>query len=102
MNNLFLKSDLKTGGDEVEMIRARWKYGFVLIGLALLHDESPAKKVRAEAEDTEGEEESGDPIESRVERFTRAIAPVLLPIINSLGALELEEAIASVASGEAT
>jgi hypothetical protein len=73
-----------------------------LIGLALLHDESQAKKVRAGAEDTEGEEVSGDPIESRVERFTRAIAPVLLPIINSLGALEQEEAIASVASGEAT
>lgn len=31
-DNLFLKSELKTGGDEVEMICARWKYGFVLIG----------------------------------------------------------------------
>ena len=102
MDNLFLKSELKTGGDEVEMIRARWKYGFVLIGLALLHDENQAKKTREETEDTNQDEENGDSIENRVERFTRAIAPVLLPIISSLGALELEEAMASVSSGEAT
>jgi hypothetical protein len=102
MDNLFLKSELKAGGDEVEMPRARWKYGLVLIGLALLHDENQAKKAHAETEDSNQEEENGDSIESRVERFTRAIAPVLLPMINSLGALELEEALGVVASGEAT
>ena len=31
MDNVFLKSGLKVGGDEVEMIRATWKYGLVLI-----------------------------------------------------------------------
>jgi len=102
MDNLFLKSELKAGADQTDMIRARWKYGLVLIGLALLHDENQAKKARAETEDTSPEEENGDSVESRVERFTRAIAPVLLPMINSLGALELEEALGAVASGEAT
>ncbi len=41
------------------------------------------------------DEENADSVESCVERFTRAIVPVLLvllPIISSLGALELEEA----------
>jgi hypothetical protein len=102
MDNLFLKSELKTGGDEIEMIRARWRYGLVLIGLALLHDENQEKKTRADAEEPSQEEETGESIESRVERFTRAIAPVLLPMIDSLGALELEEALGAVASGEAT
>jgi hypothetical protein len=103
MDNLFLKSELKSGGDEIEMIRARWKYGLVLIGLALLHDESQAKKVKTESEQDGGQdEENGDSVEKRVERLTRAIAPVLLPMINSLGALELEEAMAAVSSGEAT
>lgn len=101
MDNLFLKSELKVGGEEVEMIRARWKYGLVLIGLALLHDDNQSKKASG-YDDTGSEEENGESIETQVERFTRAIAPVLLPMINSLGALELEEAMATVSSGEAT
>jgi hypothetical protein len=101
MDNVFLKSDLKVGGDEVEMIRARWKYGLVLIGLALLHDDIQAKK--REKEDEESDEEfAGETIEERVAGFTRAVAPVLLPMISSLGALELEEALVTTASGEAT
>jgi len=39
------------------------------------------------------EEESGESIEKRVEAFSHAIAPVLLPMISSLGALELENAL---------
>lgn len=102
MDNLFLRAELKVGGNEVEMIRARWKYGLVLIGLALLQDENQNKKDRAESEDTSPDDGSSESIESRVERFTQAIAPVLLPMINSLGALEVDEATEAVASGEAT
>jgi len=101
MDNLYLKSELKAGGDEVEMIRARWKYGLVLIGIALLHDDAQAKKRQSETEQAE-EEETGETIENRVESLTRAIAPVLLPMISSLGALELEEALKATASGEVT
>lgn len=102
MDNLFMKSELKTGGDEVEMIRARWKYGLVLIGLALLHDENQNKKGYVESEDAGREEDNSESIENRVEQVTRAVAPVLLPMINSLGALEVEEAMAAVSAGEAT
>ncbi|HEY1580521.1 MAG TPA: hypothetical protein VGF82_25955 [Terracidiphilus sp.] len=103
MDNLFLKSELKSGGQEIEMIRARWKYGLVLVGLALLHDENQAKRTKTESEDGGQDEENGESVvEKRVERFTRAIAPILLPMINSLGALELEEAMAVTVSGEAT
>jgi hypothetical protein len=102
MDNLFLNSELKVGGDEVEMIRARWKYGLVLIGLALLHEDNQNKKGRSEGGETGPDEENVESIETQVEKFTRAIAPVLLPMINSLGALELEQAMAAVSSGEAT
>ena len=102
MDNLFLKSELKSGGDEIEMIRARWKYGLVLIGLALLDDENRSKKARTVDEDASQDEENVDSVESQVERFTRSIAPVLLPMISSLGSLEMEQALGAVASGEAT
>jgi hypothetical protein len=102
MDNLFLKSELKVGGDEVEMIRARWKYGLVLIGLALLQEENE-RKSQTENENTgPGDENDEESIENRVERFTRAIAPVLLPMIHSLGSLEVDETTTAVASGEAT
>jgi hypothetical protein len=103
MDNLFLKSELKTGTNEAEMIRARWKYGLVLVGLALLHDDNQAKKTTlVEGHDLPDDEENTDSLERRVDRFTRAIAPVLLPMINSLGALELEEAMSAVGNAEAT
>ena len=101
MDNLFLKSELKVAGSEIEMIRARWKYGLVLIGLALLHDDTQSKHAHG-ADDGDQGDENVDSIEKRVEHFTRAIAPILLPMINSLGALEIEESVTTVASGEAT
>jgi hypothetical protein len=101
MDNLYLKSELKAGGEEVEMIRARWKYGLVLMGIALLHDDLQARK-RKDEKELSSEEESGETIEKRVEAFSRAMAPVLLPMISSLGALELEEALQASTSGEAT
>lgn len=100
MDNHSLKSELKVGDSEVEVIRARWKYGLVLIGLALLHDDAQSKRV--DDDNSDNEDENADSIDKRVRHFTRAIAPVLLPMINSLGGLEIDEAVAGVASGEAT
>ena len=58
------------------MIRARWKYGLALIGLALLHEDNQAKKTRAQSDDSNLEEDNVEWIETQVEKFTRAIAPV--------------------------
>ena len=41
-------------------------------------------------------------IGDKVEEFTKAVAPVLLPMIDYLGALDLESSAAAGASGEAT
>lgn len=98
MDNVFLKTELKAAGDEIELVRARWRYSMVLVGLVLLHDE--AKKPKKKSEEVK-EEESGQTIEKRVERLTRALAPVILPMIESLGALELDQVLSATASGEA-
>lgn len=102
MDNVFMKSELKPTGEEVEVLKARWKYGLVLVGLALLHDEVQSKKAKKENDSENLEESNGDGVASQVERFTRALAPILLPMINSLGTLDLEGAIAMSASGEDT
>ncbi len=102
MDNVFLKSELKVGGEDLEVLKARWKYGLVLVGLALLHDENQAKKPRNEEDAENADAGNGENIEKKIERFTKAVAPVLLPMINSLGALDMEGALAMTASGEDT
>lgn len=105
MDNLFLKSELKSSTDQDSKVtRAKFKYGMVLLGLALLHQEAQDKKKRLadEDDDESNNDESKDNVEDKVAKFSRAIAPVLLPVIDSLGALDLESDLVADASGEAT
>jgi hypothetical protein len=102
MDNVFLKSELKVTSDQVELVKARWKYGLVLVGLALLHDDVQSNKSDKQDDSESGDEKNGETLPARVERFTKALAPILLPMINSLGALDLEGAVALSASGEDT
>jgi hypothetical protein len=103
MDNIFLKTELKGVGQEVEVTNDQWKYGLVLTGLALLHDDAQSKKVKEpESEGSQNDEENGEGIEKRVEIFTRAIAPVLLPMITSLGSLDADAPVISVEAGEST
>jgi hypothetical protein len=102
MDNLFLKSELKITSDETEVLKARWKYGLVLVGLALLHDDAHERKISESEEQENADGTNGENVETRIERLARALAPVLLPMINSLGSLDLEGALAMSASGEDT
>ena len=94
-----MKAELKATSEEIEVVKARWKYGLVLVGLALLHDQAQTSKAN-KPDDTElAEEKNGETVPAQIERFTKALAPILLPMINSLGALDLEGAVAMTASG---
>jgi hypothetical protein len=106
MDNLYLKTEIKPAHRDPEVTRARFTYGLVLLGLALVqeHEAAKAKAKKADAEEEEREEEDkGEAnIERRVAEFTRAVAPVLLPMIESLGDLDEDPTPAVVGSGEAT
>jgi hypothetical protein len=101
MDNVYLKSELKAPSKDIQITRAQFKTGMVLLGLAVLQEEiNKAKRnggdegIKSEDEEMEGN------VEDRVEHFSRSIAPILLPMIESLGSLE-EEDISSVGTGEA-
>src|SRR5262249_3203948 len=107
MDNLYLHSEMKPVGSEPELLRNRFIYGNVLLGLALVHPEGLDQKARRDKRNKEGDnDENGEPevnIEERIAQFTRAIGPVLLPMVESLGGLEMGElATADAAAGEAT
>ena len=102
VDNVYLKSELKATRQEPEIVRRRFIYGLVLFGLALLHDEAVGRK-RGKATNggDDSEEEGGEQIETKVESFSKAIAPFLLPIMESLGSLALETPMATDDAGEA-
>jgi hypothetical protein len=102
MDNHYLNYAFKTSRQPPEIVRARFKYGMVLIGLALIREDSESRE-RPTKEDTSNTDEGPNGnIEDKVDQVTKAIAPVLLPIIDSLGSLDVEDEQSSQASGEAT
>lgn len=84
----FLKAETGVDGDGAGLVRAQFKYGLVLLGLALIQQDAQAN------ESGSGKDNSGDEsnVEDDVETLSRAAASVLLPVIRSLGDLDpLEE-----------
>ncbi len=88
IDNIHLLSEIKPAKlSEVEIIQAKYKFGLVLIGLSILHENN-----KASAEDTDEPEN----IFSSVAKISKAISPVIIPLIDSLGALEAQDIIASM------
>ncbi|MBM4433132.1 MAG: hypothetical protein FJ025_03955 [Chloroflexi bacterium] len=102
MDNVYLKTELKLAGEDARITKLRYKYGLVLLGLALLQQEMQRSKEKLpeEEEKYENDEVKGADIEKKVEDFSRAVAPVLIPLIESLGDLEVDESYTMDASGE--
>lgn len=103
-DNIYLKSEMKPRTQDSEVVSARFVYGMVLLGLALLQEDKQAEEIASNAE-TNGHERDDDtiPIEDRVEGFSKAVSPVLLPMIDYLGGtLNLEDEVTTSTSGEAT
>ncbi len=90
-----------TEGEEVQLKTARFINGLALVGLAVLYDEEQRKTKSEKENDFRNAEVEEPNIEDRIEGFSRAVAPVLLPMIESLAALEVERAASVGATGEA-
>jgi hypothetical protein len=108
MDNIYLNTELKASAKgEVELTRARFKFGMVLIGLGLIHQHTQdgSRKPDEAAEQREEERDEGmteSDLSQRVEYVTKALAPMLLPTITSLAELTLGEQAAIDDSGEVT
>lgn len=101
IDNMYLKTELKSCALDSDLMRARFKYGMVLLGLGLLHDHEESKKQLIENGDNEEESKTIN-IEDKIKEFTKAVAPVLIPMISVLGELDLKESYVDASSGEAT
>ena len=86
MDNVFLRTELKAKAhtDEAKLVEAQFKYAMVLMGLAVLKD-------REILDGKEGETESSMSVEAVIFQLTRSISPVVIPMINALGGLQIED-----------
>ena len=89
MDNIHLKAELKATKEDPEILKARWTYGVVIIGMSLLKDLTTSQQANINGRLTEGDDEIS-PTEF-VGKTVSAIAPVLLPLIEHLGALSDED-----------
>ena len=82
IDNLYLKHEQKEGRDEADVLLAKFVYALVLLALSVINYDN-------QNNGNKNDEESF--IEDKIEQFSVAISPVLIPIINELGGLELQE-----------
>ena len=93
MDNVYLLSELKGSGEEPETVKKKWQFGMVLIALALLRESERGSSFNGSGPDVT---ESDSSPEQRVFEITAALSPVLLPLIEHLGALSEDELLASL------
>jgi hypothetical protein len=87
--NKSLQNELKFTKLPVAAVKKQYEIGVVLIGMALLHDD---KQHSAEkARDLNGDRKEDEEVFKRAAAFTRAIAPIIIPMIQALGDLAEEE-----------
>jgi hypothetical protein len=92
MDNIYLKTELKATRQDPEILKARFMYGLILIGMALIQEYMKSEKVKTENESAD-QTASNEALtlDDYVFRTSIAIAPMLLPLIESLGALTEEQ-----------
>lgn len=75
MDNVYLLTEIKGRINiEPQILESQYKYGMVLLGLSLLREFE--------------EDESEESVYDKIENITKAISPILLPMITTLGELE--------------
>jgi hypothetical protein len=91
IDNTYLRNELKYSKKNSNVLQARFRIGLVLIGLGMLQQHIEKRYRGRECNGTEESDSWPSDIEDRVEEFSKAVTPILLPMIEALGALDEEE-----------
>ncbi|GAB4143028.1 MAG: hypothetical protein Tsb009_13870 [Planctomycetaceae bacterium] len=99
VDNLYLQTDIKNGFDDPALVEARFVYGNVLVGLALIHDSRRIEKQKKQNSDAE-EQQDETSVATTVENVTRALAPFMVPMIDYLGGMKDDDVAQLAAVGD--
>lgn len=84
-DNIALQTELKASRSNAAILRKQFEVGAVLIGLSLIHEQLQIKKHSSSQSSEDKDAEAS--LQDRVKLLSRAVAPVLLPMIQTLGEL---------------
>ncbi len=99
-DNLYLLNEQKSSKKNADVLEACFLYGMVLVGIALIHDDLENDEPKDE-DSYDDDDHRKINVEDKVQDFTKAIAPILLPMIENLGSFEYEYESVDSESGEA-
>lgn len=101
--NKALQNELATTKLPVAAVKKQFEIGVVLVGMALLHDDKQrrSQKPSSSEEKPEDEQRDDEAVLKQAAQFARAIAPIMVPMIQSLGDLVDEEIDVSDLVGQA-
>jgi hypothetical protein len=80
VDNIYLKHEVKDNIKDAKTIEKIFEYGMALVGISLIYDDQQNKE----------EDQKYEDIEERISDFSRAMAPILIPMINEFGDLNLK------------
>lgn len=90
--NKSLETELKTTKRQPQVLRKQFEVAVVLVGLAVIYDHQTARLKLVNNEDSEENPEDHDAkLFPRVRDYSRAVAPILIPMIEGLGQLGIED-----------
>ena len=81
MDNIYLSYEIKDNIKNKELLESQYKYGMLLLGISLIYDSKQNPK--------EGLEVYED-IEDKIFEFSRAMSPMIIPMIQEFGDLDLK------------
>ena len=86
--NISLRTELKGSDADAELVKKKFIWANVLIGLALINDYRNGRDKKTNV-DSESDDETT--VQMMVNRTTKALAPFIVPMIDYLGALTSED-----------
>jgi len=81
-SNTSLLTEMKYQKVDARVLEAKFKYGNVLLGLAMLHEADLKSNGKKPSDENE------IPVTDQIDHVTRAVAPVLLPMIDQLSGID--------------
>ena len=80
IDNIYLQTELKHSKDDIELVQAKYKFGMVLVGLALINEYSKIDNSEEEID-----------IPATVYKISKGLSAIIIPMIDSLGKMEIDE-----------
>jgi hypothetical protein len=88
MDNVYLNYEVKDKIEDTDIVVEQFKVGMALIGMSLIHNHI---KNQGNMEIDEDDDNKETPLEKIVAEVTKSVAPILLPMINQLSDLQMDE-----------